>query len=412
MQRNIKLVSNPQKSRLLGLLCILGYCLTYFGRMNYSAALADMLANDVLSKIQGGTIATIYFGIYGLGQIVNGVLADKYSPFNQVTIGLLGTGLCNIVMPVPQNYPSMLIIWGLNGYFQSLLWTPLLKIVATNLNIGMRRQAIIWLNASPAMGTAIVYMICSAILKSNSWTAVFTSAGASILVFVVIWVLAVRHCLSDCEYYTLEAPQKSKSKNGNTLITLLITSGAIFAFLPHMIHGMLKDGITTWAPTYLAEVFLLTPSNAVAITIILPMVGILGAPFASKMQHRLHNEFLCVSILFCITAVSLLLLILFGYASVFLSAILFAVVITCMHGINMLFVSFVPIRFSAYGKTSTVSGLMNATAHLGGALSMLIVASISQEYGWIAPKLLWMTTSVCSIFFCVIGTKKWGNSNL
>ncbi len=93
MRAPLPLVEAKQKATALTVICFLAYAVSYLGRLNYSAAMPEMLAEELITRTQGGTIATIYFMCYGVGQLINGSLADRCDPVRQVTIGMLLSAL-------------------------------------------------------------------------------------------------------------------------------------------------------------------------------------------------------------------------------------------------------------------------------------------------------------------------------
>ena len=119
---------------LIFIACWAAYCASYLGRINYPAALTAIVADGVFSKSHAGFIGTVYFFCYGAGQIFSGILGDRVSPYKMIGAGLAGTVCANIIMPLcSSSYITMSIIWGLNGIVQSMLWTPVLYIIATVL---------------------------------------------------------------------------------------------------------------------------------------------------------------------------------------------------------------------------------------------------------------------------------------
>ncbi|MEG1442458.1 MAG: MFS transporter, partial [Oscillospiraceae bacterium] len=105
-----KNLSDKKTSKVLFLLCWLAYSVSYLGRLNFTAALAGMIIDNVFTKPQAGLIGTMFFMAYGVGQFINGFLGDKKSPFVLIFIGLSVSALANITMAFTQNYILMLII--------------------------------------------------------------------------------------------------------------------------------------------------------------------------------------------------------------------------------------------------------------------------------------------------------------
>ena len=108
-------------------------------------------------------------------------------------------------------------------------------------------------------------------------------------------------------------------------------------------------------------------------------------------------------------------LVLFGFASlanIFLivilphsavgSALSMALITASMHGINLMLISYSPSRFLATGYVSTISGILNACAYLGRALSAYGIAWISEKLGWYGMILTWL--AACVLGLCSAAT--------
>ena len=85
-----------KQARRLFLLCWWAYFSTYLGRLNYSAALTEIIVSEGFDKGQAGIIGTGFFFAYGAGQFVNGFLGDRISVKKMVFSGLFFSGLCKI----------------------------------------------------------------------------------------------------------------------------------------------------------------------------------------------------------------------------------------------------------------------------------------------------------------------------
>lgn len=64
----------------------------------------------------------------------------------------------------------------------------------------------------------------------------------------------------------------------------------LILLFPIMVHGMLKDGVTTWVPTYISENFLTSPSFSVLITTLLPIFNLAGAYLARYIYQKCKNN--------------------------------------------------------------------------------------------------------------------------
>lgn len=69
------------------------YALVYMTKNCYSAAMASIVSEGILTKSQTGLITALFYGVYGPLQIVGGIYADKYNPGKLIKIGLIGAGI-------------------------------------------------------------------------------------------------------------------------------------------------------------------------------------------------------------------------------------------------------------------------------------------------------------------------------
>ena len=121
------------------------------------------------------------------------------------------------------------------------------------------------------------------------------------------------------------------------------------------------------------------------------------------------NELFCSAVIFAGAAVCAGLLYVANLmsASVAISMLLMALIVACMHGINIMLISVVPKRFLRSGKVSTFSGLLNAFTYVGASLSTYGIAVLSDLYGWNVTILLWLAVTVVGIGVCLAATPLW-----
>ena len=170
-----------------------------------------------------------------------------------------------------------------------------------------------------------------------------------------------------------------------------------------MIHGMLKDGVTTWVPTYISENFLTSPSFSVLITTLLPIFNLAGAYLARYVYIKCQkNETLAAAVFFGISTLSLTLLWMLGHISIFLTTVLFALTTTSMMAVNTLYVSIYPLRYEKQGRVATISGFLNAVAYMGTAISTLGIGILAEHTNWSITVGLWVLFTAGAFFNCVL----------
>ena len=58
------------------------------------------------------------------------LIVDRISARHYIAAGLLLSGVCNLLFSLMPSYGALLLCWGLNGAAQSMLWTPIVKVMA------------------------------------------------------------------------------------------------------------------------------------------------------------------------------------------------------------------------------------------------------------------------------------------
>ena len=86
------------------------YTCAYIGRYNFSAAVAGIVAEGLFTKSEMGLVGTVFFFVYGSGQLVNGFLGDRFSPFKMIFIGSFVSAIANFGMSFVSTLPAMIVV--------------------------------------------------------------------------------------------------------------------------------------------------------------------------------------------------------------------------------------------------------------------------------------------------------------
>ena len=413
------MISKPRTiNRILVALSCLLYFTSYITRLNYGAVLADIVAGTAVTKSQAGLIGTALFVTYGVGQIVMGFLGDKVKPQLIITCGLVVTTLCNAVFPLCDNIGFLIFIWGLNGFAQAAFWPPLVRILASRFTKRDYSVAIIWVSAAANIATVLLYLIVPLLLVTLGWQSVFYFAAGLAAIVIPVWAIGTAHLKEPTEKGADDKAAPSAGASETVLSAdktsrkafwkLLVACNMPCIFIAIAMHGFLKDGITTWMPTYLTETFTLGTSISILVNVALPVFGIIIVTVAAVLQSKLFKNELSASLAyFAVSSVMLLLLFFFSDSHAALSVALSAVTVGCMHGINLMLVSDLPARFVKHNKISTVSGLTNSCTYIGSALSSYLIALLAERIGWQYTILFWMVVAVLGAVLCLASVKLW-----
>ena len=142
---------------VLSLLCTAAYFVSYVSRINLGAAMVELVACGFAEKTTVALALSINFITYGTGQIVSGYLGDRYKPQNVMLAGFILAALMNGGVALLKDQRLLILLWGVNGFAQSLMWPPLVRILSQHLNADEYTLACKWVNWGSELGTMAVY---------------------------------------------------------------------------------------------------------------------------------------------------------------------------------------------------------------------------------------------------------------
>ncbi len=407
-------------SVLLFIGCWLVYACGYIARVNYSAAMPLMKDVGAISAELAGLPSTVYFIAYALGQVLNGVLADKKSPFILIIIGLSVIITTQMLMSFVSAPAILLIVWwGINGLGQSMLWAPVFFIISNVLNSKVRYVAVTLISLSTPVGKMGGYLASSLSLLSGWWGMVFITAGCILAVVLLIFTTCF---LVTKKNLIVNKPEKKvvniQGQQSLPFVKVLVTSGIVIALPALVCHGLFFNGAIEFIPDILSSNFKQEASMSSLMTMIIPALGACGVFLCNFVyEHWFARNEVKSSLFFMATSLvplGIMLIFTFNPGSIFglgAEAIIFvamyAVVYVFQCCYNHLMVGLVPMRCAMFAVGATMSGLNNAVNYGGSAISTFGM-SLAVEYipVW-ALVLIWIGIVVIACVFMALVVSKW-----
>ena len=362
-----------------------------------------------VTKDEAGLVNTGLFLTYGAGQIFSGILGDHIAPRKLIFAGLVLSGICNLLMPAMPNIVLMTILWAINGFTQALFWPPLVRMMAENLDKVNYNRACISVSVGSSGATIAIYILSSLCVFLSGWDMVFIICGAFGLLVSGIWLYGTRNFDSKpAKKEDISAPAAKEPTLKNISVGKLIAiSGMVFILLAIVLQGMLRDGLDSWMPTLICETFNLSSSVSILTGVVMPIFAIISFRVAAWLFNKFNNEMTCSVVLFVIgTLCSIVLLPLYSKSPI-LSVLLIAVTTACMHGINLILITWVPRYYARYGKVSTISGIMNAFTYIGSAISTYGFGALAEHFDWSFTIITWIVISALGTVLLLFNIRRW-----
>lgn len=381
------------------------YFASYVTRINFAAIIQEVVTETGFKKSELSVVLVCTWVAYGIGQVISGILGDKVKPQDLMLCGLAFTTAINLLFPLCSSYVLLMaIFWGLNGFAQAMLWPPIVKILVATASEEVYGYSMVRISWGSSFGTVIVYLTAPFIIRFFGWRGVFIFCGSVGLAATVLWgILRTRIDLNNGE---ISAEPSRASANFKFPKAAIFPT--IFMVLSVICQGMLRDGVTSWMPTYLAEVFDLENSVSIFCTVALAIFSIICFYIVGTIYRiKFKNEVACGCAVFATAAISAALLFTFFGGGAVVAIFSMAMITGCMHGVNLMLITHVPKRFKRYGNISTVSGALNACTYIGSAISTYGIALLSEIIGWRNTVGVWFIIALIGTLNCFIAAHYW-----
>ncbi|WP_295732137.1 MFS transporter [uncultured Muribaculum sp.] len=156
----------------------LGYAIYYVCRLSMNIVRKPIVDDGVFSETQLGIIGSCLFFVYAAGKMANGFLADRCNARRFLATGLLLTAVVNLVLGMTEMFWIFTILWGLNGWFQSM-GAPACVVSLNRWYTSKDRGTYygFW-SASHNLGEAITFITIALLVSWAGWRYGMIGAGA------------------------------------------------------------------------------------------------------------------------------------------------------------------------------------------------------------------------------------------
>lgn len=390
------MISGKKQINRFIFLCAFIYFISYVTRINYGAVLSEMVTSTGLSKSALSVALTGSFITYGAGQLVSGYMGDHIHPKKLLSAGLLVTSVINLIVPLLSSPSMMAVLWCINGFAQSFMWPPLVKTMLMLLTMEDYNAKVVNVGYGSSAGTIFVYLVAPLCILISGWKLMFWLSSMMGFVGLLIWT---RYCPSFTITYPERRVHTERQKKSSSLWSTLL----VIAIIGILLQGLLRDGVTTYMPSFISETYHLRNEISILTGVLLPIFSVVCTKTCAKLHLKfIPNLLLFSTILFGIGAGAAVLLYFFNEAAV-LSIILLIILNACMHGINLMLISYLPAKLADREHLSTMAGLTNSFAYVGSAVSTYLIPMAAESHGWSATLFIWAVAAILGTAVCALG---------
>ncbi len=384
-------------------LFMITYMISYITRINYGAVIAEMVEATSIAKSTLSLALTGSFITYGAGQIVSGICGDHFSPKKLVMYGLILSSAMNLLIPLCTSPYQMLVVWSINGFGQAFMWPPIVRMMTALLSAEDYKKACVIVSRGSSFGTIIIYLFSPLIIGLSGWKTVFLFSATCGVIMIVIWHKLCPEIVQEQVKPTSDVDSCRDTARFRLFSPLMLA--IMFAII---LQGILRDGVTTWMPSYISETYHLGSKISILTGVVLPVFSIACFQVTSLLyQKYLRNPLMCAAVIFGTGTVAAIVLFLLSAQSAALSVLLSALLTGCMHGVNLILNCMIPPFFKKYGNVSTVSGVLNSCTYIGSAISTYGIALLAETKGWHFTIFMWFVIAALGTAVCLLCIRPW-----
>ena len=369
------------------------YTIAYLGRYSYNSNIKIIGEYFSQGKDATGLVSSMFFFFYGAGQIINGLLCKRYNKRIMLSLSLIVSAIINLVIALGVHFTYFKFLWLLNGVSQSILWSSLILVLSENLDDQHLKKAIVVMSTCVPAGTFLAYGASALFSTFTSYNASFLLAAVGMSVVGILWFFTETKVTCPTVKVTEKVGEQPKQKNklaSSLIVTIIII--CVFA----IICNLVKDGLQTWTPDILGKKFTLPNSLSIMLTLLLPLVGVLGATIAVKVQSIIKNYVVVLGVFFLLAGALLT-------AVILLMNVHWVPVIACMsiafcmsQGMNNVITSIAPLQLRDKINSGMITGVFNGCCYVGSTISGYGLGSLVESSGnW--NVIFWLMVALCAI---------------
>ncbi len=274
-----------------------GYSFFYTTRLTLAVAKKPMMDAGLVDAEQLGRIGFVLYLAYAFGRLTHGFLADRAHIGRLLATGLLGSAVINLLFGSSESVTAFLVLWGINGWFQSMGSAP----CGANIAAWFGRRArgtrySVW-SMAQNFGEVLVFLMTAGVVATLGWRWAFWGPGVVCVVVAFALVRFVRdrpptYGLPPVGEYEGEAPRGDEPAGEpvrQAQLRMLRNPAMWILGLASASMYMARYGINEWFVLWLQEAKSYDLVQAAFITSFSPSVGIAGTLAAGPISDRLFG---------------------------------------------------------------------------------------------------------------------------
>lgn len=264
----------------------LTYMLFYNGRQNINLVMTQMAEELGSTTAAMGVVSSALFWCYAFGQLVNGRLGAFFGYKRFMMFGVAASAVLNVIISFQNSIPAIAVLWGLNGFCQSMVWSNGVGVLNKWWPKRERGFASGLATAFSGIAQVVTYLTILLCLGWNpdwGWRAAFRYPMIPMVLMLIAFALFFKEKPEDIGLVPFEEEDKAAAARDAALATEMEKMGFLYPYkvlfsepkvivfcLISAIAGVGRYGLLTWVPTYFQETMGLSIKQGILSSILLP----------------------------------------------------------------------------------------------------------------------------------------------
>jgi sugar phosphate permease len=383
----------------------LTYGAFYFCRSNLSAAVPGLEHDLHLSKTEIGWILGSFKLLYGVGQLINGQVAEHVRARRLLALGMFGSAALTIAFGFGTGFYALLFLWATNGYAQSLGWSPTMRVAANWFPSIRRGRAIAIIGTGYQLLGSVTIVVAGWSAQWLGWRGALFIPAALLAASGIHMLLTLRDAPDMAPDATTTTATDRGTWRGNLAATLSNPRLWLLAVALGLLNAC-RYGFLDWGVTHLMEVQKAGVGASALKNSILPAGGIVGTLLAGWATDRYFSGRRVPVMIVMLLALAALVV---GYdaiirTNVLASVVTLALIGALIFGPQVLLVGTTPVDLAKRGTAAAACGFVNFLGYLGAAAGDQITGHLVDHYDWHAALWFW---AACPFAAAIIVAPLW-----
>lgn len=398
---------------------VFGYAVFYVVRMSLGVVKKPMLDAGIVSIEELGIMGSAFFFTYAVGKFSNGFLSDYANIGRFMSTALFLSGLMAVAMGLSTTAFFFILLWGINGWFQSVGSAPSCVSLYQWFSPKQRGSRYSIWGGSRNIGEGITWILTATLVSYFGWQAGFIGAGiaavfAAGILFVVLKDRPRTYGLPDAATAFDEETEIKKAhdpKETRRAQLFILTQPTVWLIaLACAFMYISRYAMSSWAVLFLQETKGYSLIDAGFAMSTYPIAGLAGAILSGIISDKLFNANRHIpTLLYGLANIAGMCLMFFGPDNRVVDAVALGLIGFAIGGLVVFLAGLTACDLMPKNAVGAVKGFIGLFSYLAVSAQELISSNLIEitqidgvsHYSFEQAQYFWLASGVISLFLAL-----------